>query len=180
MCDPLTMIGIGLSAAGQVASFAGQQAQTDSYNAAARQNAINASVAATQKYSDEGRKLQYEAKQTNQEGYDAAMKAREAAGMAKASAGSAGMDLRSLSVNSILSNIYNDEAAAGYAIQDRHDEAEAGFKSRTKAYEAEAQGRINSMPFKEGPSPLGLALGIATDAFGVASKSPKVKSYFGG
>lgn len=169
----MTAISIGLSVAGNVAGFAGQQQQTDAYNAAAQQNAINAGSAATRKYSDEQRRISQEAKQTNQEGWDAVMKARQAKGTAVASAGTAGMDLSSLSVNSILSNIAFNEANSEYNIADRHDQEEAGYRSNVEAYKAEAQGRINSMPFKEGPSPLGLALGIATDAFGIAAKNPK-------
>lgn len=184
MCDPMTAIGIGLSAAGQVAGFAGQQQATDDYNASAKQNAINASVAATRQYQDEGFRYAADVKAANQEGYDAVMRARQAAGTAKASAGTSGLDLGSVSVQSILSDINNTESRSKSVIDDRRDESAYAYRGRTKSIEAQAQGRINSMPFKEGPSKLGLALGIASSAFGVASKNDKIANkingYFGG
>jgi uncharacterized membrane protein len=180
MCDPVSAIGAGLSAAGQVAGFMGQQQATDAYNDSAKQNAINANLAATQQYTDEQRKTLADAKQTNQQGYQAAIQARQAVGAAKASVGSAGMDMSSLSVNSILSNLHNQEAQSEYAVQDRHDQEVAGYNSRTTGEEMQAQGRINSMPYKNSPSPLGLALGIGAGSFDAFSKSPKGRALFGG
>lgn len=160
--------------AGQVAGFAGKQQEVDNYNAAAKQNAINANIAATNKYTDEGRRLQYESKEVNQEGYEAVMKARQAKGTAVASGVSSGIDVSSLSLNSIMSSIENDESRSADAVQTRHDANEDTFRARGRTYEAEAQGRINSMPFKEGPSPLGLVLGIATEGFNAFAKRSKM------
>lgn len=175
----MTAISVGLSAASSAAGFAGQQSQTNSYNAAAKQNAINASVAATHQYEDEGRRLISDAKQTNNEGYQAIMKARQAKGTVMASAGTSGMDAGSLSVDSILAGISSDEANSGYAVASRHDDGEANYRSAGRGIEAQAQGRINSMPFKDGPSPLGMALSIGTDALGSISKSPTGKKWLG-
>lgn len=176
MCDPVSaaVIGTGLAIGKDVASFAGQQSQTNAYNAASGQNAINAGVAASRKYADEQSKTIADAKQTNQEGYAAVMKARQAKGTALASASTSGFDASSVSVNSILSGIENDEANSVYAVQDRHDNETTNYRSDTKAYEAEAQGRINSMPKKSGPSPLGLALAIGGDLMSGAKSSGKL------
>ena len=43
---------------------------------------------------------------------------------------------------------------------------EESFRGRVKSVESEAQQRINSMPFMEGPNPLGLAINIAGAAAG--------------
>lgn len=180
MCAPMTAISAGLSAAGGAASFMGQQQATDDYNATARQNAINANLATTQQYTDEQRKMTADAQQTNQQGYAAEMKARQAVGAAKASTGSAGLDMSSLSVNSILSDLHNQEAQNEYAVQDRHENEAVNYNSRTNAEQLQAQGRINTMPYKDGPSPLGAALSIGSSVFGAVAKSPKAQSWFGG
>lgn len=179
MCDPMSAIGFGLSAASQVAGFAGQQEQTDAYNAAAQQNAINAGVAASNKYADEGRSFVYDSKKNMQEGYKAVMSGRKARGTAVASAGSAGIDGSSLTLGDILSDINQESAVNLDNIAAKQDDMKSAFRSRVKSYEAEAQGRINSMPYKEGPSPLALGLNIASAGFGAVKDSPKGKAWLG-
>lgn len=179
MCGPLAAIGFGLQAASQVAGFAGQQQATDDYNAAARQNAINASLAMTHKTEDEQRRYAYDTKNNISQAYDAIMKARQAKGTAIASAGTAGLDASSLSVDSILSNIGNQEAESVNNFQAKQDDMEDAYRSRTRGYYYEAMGRINSMPFKRGPSPLGLGLGIATAGFNTIQNSPTAKNWLG-
>jgi len=170
MCDPMTAIGVGLSAMGQMAGFQAEQQAVKAHNAAAKQNAINAGLAATRKYTDEGRVLAHEAKETNQEGFDAIMKARQAQGTGVASAGTAGMDLASGTVQAVLSDINRQEADTQYRVQDRHDRGKENYLSKVEQHKAEAQNRINSMPLKPKPSPIGMILGIATEAFGAIPK----------
>lgn len=172
-------IGFGLQALGQVASFASASAETANYNAAAKQNAINASLAMTHKTEDEQRRLTYDAKQDVQQGFDAVMKARQAKGTALASAGTAGLDAGSLSVDAILSNIANDEAMSEINTQDKIGDKLDSYRGRTKGYYYEALGRINSMPPKAGPNPLALGLGIAQAGLNSAANSASGKNWLG-
>lgn len=169
----------GLSAIGQGASFIGQQNATNQYNAAAKQNAINASLAAQRQYEDEGRRYFYNNKQNLQQGFQTEMKARQARGTAVASAGTAGIDASSISVQSILNDIDQQQAANDGVLRDKQEDAESAFRSRVDSYEAQAQGRINSMPFKEGPSPLALGLGIADAGLDSFSSTKYGKNWLG-
>jgi uncharacterized membrane protein len=159
MC--VAALGAVVSAIGAVAGYAGQVQQTNAYNEAAAQNAVNASLAAQRKYEDEGRSLVYDTKRNMQEGYDAEMKARQARGTAIASAGGSGLDISGITVGAILSDINQQNAINQGNVSAKQDDMIAGTKSRNRSYEAEAQGRINSMPFKATPSPLGLAINLA-------------------
>lgn len=179
MCLGAPVLGFGLQALGQVASFAGAAAETANYNAAAEQNAINASLAMQSKTEDEQRRLSYDTKQNIQEGYDAVMKARQAKGTAIASAGSAGLDASSLSVDAILSNISNQEAMSELNTKDKIEDQIDAYRGRTKGYYYEAMGRINSMPPKAGPNPLGLAIGIAQSGLNAATNTNSGKNWLG-
>jgi hypothetical protein len=162
MCSPMAAVGFGLQAIGSVAGYGQQAADVKQANAEARQNAVNASVAASHQYEDEGRKLSYDTKALQQEGYNQAMEARRATGTAIASAGSSGLDVGSISVHSILSDIDQQEAINESNTQSKMDDKQEAYKANTISEKAQAQGRINSMPLKRKPSPLGAILGIAT------------------
>jgi hypothetical protein len=175
----MSAIGFGLSAASQVAGFSAQQQQTDAYNAAARQNAINAGVAASNKYADEGRSYVYDSKKNMQEGMKAVFSGRKARGTAIASAGSAGIDGSSISLGDIVSDINNETALNLDNVAAKQDDMKHALVSNLKSYEAEARGRINSMPYKEGPSPFALGLNIASAGLGSVKDSPKGKAWLG-
>lgn len=179
MCNPMAAIGFGLSAASQVAGFSAQQQQTDAYNAAAQQNAINAGVAASNKYGDEQRSFVYDSKKNMQEGMKAVFASRKARGTALASAGSAGIDGSSISLGDILSDINQENALNLSNIKAKQEDATSAFRSNVKSYEAEAQGRINSMPYKEGPNPLALGLNIASAGLGAVKGTTQGKAWLG-
>ena len=169
MCMP--MIGAVLGIAGQVASFAQQQQATDAHNTAALANAQSASIAATHKYTDEGRRLIYNQKQNQQEGYKAVMKGRETQGTATASAGAAGWSAGSISLDAILANEANKTEQNLNNMRTKMDDTEDAYRSRVATYEAEAQNRINSMPMKEGPNPLALGINMASTLAGGAKEA---------
>lgn len=179
MCDPASAIGFGLSAAGQVAGFAAKQQAVDKANAEARQNAINANVAATQQYGDAGRKLSMDAKKINQEGYKAEMAARQAAGTARSSGASSGIDIRSGTMKGILAAMAQDNAMDQYNVKTNLDAAKDTYSQTTKQAKAQAEGRINSMPMRDDPSPVGMMLGIATNAFDSISSTKQGKNWLG-
>jgi uncharacterized membrane protein len=179
VCTLAAGIGFGLQAIGSIAGFAGQQSQTDAYNATARQNAINASVAATHKYEDEGRRFVYNSKKNMQEAYDVSLKDRQARATAVASAGTAGFDGSSLSLNAILADMDNQDARNMSKVQTKEDDLHDTYSSNVQSYQAEALGRINSMPFKAGPSPLALGLGIMQSGFDSTMNTNAGKNWLG-
>jgi hypothetical protein len=179
VCTIAAGIGFGLQAIGSIAGFAGQQSQTDAYNATARQNAINASVAATHKYEDEGRRFVYNSKKNMQEAYDVSIRDRQARATSLASAGTAGFDGSSLSLNAILADMDSQDARSMSKAQTKQDDLHDTYSSNVLTSQAEAQGRINSMPFKAGPSPLALGLGIAQSGFDSFSGTNYGKSVLG-
>lgn len=162
MCELMAAMAVAstaLSAAGAVTQYQGQQAATDAYNASAAQNAMSASVAATRKYNDENTRTYYDMLSINKEGYKAAMRGREALGTARASAGSAGVS--GLSVDNIFAAVKQQAAENETNIQLKREDRMLARDARMDSFEAEAQGRVNSMPYKAGPDPLALGINIA-------------------
>lgn len=172
----------GLSAASAVVQFAGQQQATDEYNANAAALHRDAGIAASAKYGDLQRKYNYDTKANNQEGYKAAMKARSEKGTLVASAGSSGIRGGSLTLDNLISMSNQVEAENEARVQAKREDAYMSFLSTGKSIEAEAQQRINSTPFKAGPNPLGLAIGLASAGVMGASSaeliSPKIAGTF--
>ncbi len=179
MCDPISAIGMGLQIAGSVAGFAGQQQATNDYNSAAMANARNASLAAQHQYEGEGRKLITDTAAINQEGFDAVMSARQARGQAEASAGSSGIDASSITVASILADMDAQEARSEFNTGLKREDAKYGYTENTRAIKAQAEGRINSMPTKRGPSPLALGINVANLGFTGWQDSQKLKTQQG-
>ena len=161
MCE----ISAALAIASSVAGYAAQSQAVNAENAAAAAAHQNAGLAATRKYEAEQQNMISEARAAREQGYDAAMKARESIGVAKASAGSTGIDLSSMSVDDIIMAERQKAAMNADRIQNRLDNVEGEYYFNTKAYEQEAQGRIDATPFQAQPSPLGLAIEIASAGF---------------
>jgi len=151
-----------LGIASSVASFAAEAQATKAHNAAVAQAHHDARLAAANKYTDEGRRFRYDAKALRREGYKAVNAGREALATARASAGSSGIASSSLSLRAILNN---EKRKIGDNIATNNDKMEdmrTTYIGRVETYKNEAQARINSMPFKEGPNPLGLFINIAS------------------
>jgi hypothetical protein len=153
-------------AAGQaVVGFIGQQQAANAHNSAAKEAHQNASLAAQRKYEDEQTRYRYDARATQKEGYQSQMRGRAAGATAVASAGSSGFDIGSLSVGAILAAEKQKTAENTDKVNSQFEDLENSYTNRVEAYEAEAQGRINAMPFKAGPNPLGLAINLAGAAY---------------
>lgn len=152
----------GLTAASAIVSYAGQQQATDEYNASAAAGRRDAGIAASAKYGDLQRKYNYDAKSANQEGYKAALKARSEKGTLVASAGSSGISGGSVTLENLIGMSNQIEAENEARVQAKRDDSRMAFVSSGKTIEAEAAQRINSMRDKSGPSPLGLAIGLAS------------------
>lgn len=170
MCE----ISAALSVASAVAGYVGQSQATDAYNQSVAAAHRNAGIAATRKYEAEQQNVIQEARSAREQGYDAAMRARESQGVAKASAGSSGIDLSSLSVDDIINAERQKAAINADRIANKIDDAQSQYYFNTEAYEQEAQSRIDSMPFKAGPSPLGLAIDLVGAGYAGYKKNPSL------
>lgn len=170
MCE----ISAALAMASSVAGYVAQSQAVDAQNAAAAIAHQNAGLAATRKYEAEQQNMISEARAARQQGYDAAMKARESQGVAKASAGSSGIDIASLSVDDIINTERQRAAINADRIQNRLDDSANQYLFNTKAYEQEAQARIDATPFQAAPSPLGLAIELAGAAYQGYRKNPNL------
>jgi hypothetical protein len=169
-----------VGAASAVVQFAGQQQATKEYNDQAAAAHRDAGIAASAKYGDLQRKYNYDAKATNQEGYKAALKARSELGTLKASAGAAGVAGGSATLENLIGMSNQVEAENEARVQAKREDSYMSFVSSGKTIEAEAAQRINSMPFKAGPNPLGLAIGLASASLGGAQTAGFISPQLGG
>ena len=163
MCDLMTAVAVGSSVAG----YAADSQATAAANANAAAMHRDASIAAGYKYMDEGRRLSYDAKQLQQEGYDLAIKARENTGAGIASAGASG--IAGLSLGALVSNSLQKNAENMSRIDTKREDLGMGYESNVKSYEAEARSAINSTPFRAGPSLLNLGIDVASSMVGTRS-----------
>lgn len=158
MCD----VASALMAASSAVSFAGQVSATNAYNAQASVAHRDAEIAATNKYNDLQRKYTYDTKGVNQEGYKAALKGRSEVASGIASAGAAGIAPGSLTLDALINAANQTTAENENRIQAKRDDMQDALRGNMESVRAEAQQRINSTPYKEGPNPLGLAINLAS------------------
>jgi hypothetical protein len=163
MCDLMTAVGLASSVAG----FAAESQATASYNANAKAMHRDASIAAGWKYLDESQRFAYDAKQAQQEGYDLAIQSRENIGSGISSAAASGV--QGLSLGSLVSNNLQKTAENNARLDAKREDSVLAFNSNVKSYEAEARSAINSMPFRSGPSVLGLGIDLASTMVGSRS-----------
>jgi hypothetical protein len=153
-----------IAAASSAVQFIGQAQATNEYNAQAAAAHRDARIAAANKYGDIQRRFNYDARATNQEGYKAAMKARAEQGTLVASSGAAGVAGGSMTLDNLIAMSQQVAAENETRVQTKRDDAKEAFIGQGQSIQAEAQQRINSMPFKQGPNPLGLAINFASAA----------------
>ena len=163
MCDLMTAVAVGSSVAG----YAADSQATATANAQAAAMHRDASIAAGYKYMDEGRRLAYDAKALQQEGYDLAIKSRENIGAGIASAGSSG--IAGLSLGALVSNSNQKNAENMSRIDTKREDMGMAYESNVKSYEAEARSAINANPFRAGPSLLNLGIDVASSMVGTRS-----------
>jgi hypothetical protein len=150
-----------LSAASAAVSFAGQAQATSDYNKQAAAAHRDARIAAANKYGDLQRRYNYDARANNQEGYKAAMKGRAELATGITSGGSAGIAGGSITLANLESMSRQIAAENEARVGLKRDDLKDTFIGQGDSVRAEAQQRINSMPFKQGPNPLGLAINFA-------------------
>lgn len=173
-------IAAALMAASSAVQFAGQVQATNAYNAQAAAAHRDAGIAASNKYGDLQRRYTYETKATNQEGYKAALRQRSEQGSLVASAGSAGIAGGSLTLDNLIAASRQVGAENEARVQAKRDDSQEALIGQFDSVRAEAQQRINSMPFKAGPNPLGLAINLASAAAGGAQTAGYISPSLGG
>jgi hypothetical protein len=139
-----------------------QKQATDDYNAQAAAAHRDALIAATNKYKDIDSKYIFDAKSLNQDGYKAALQARESLATGVASSGAMGFNPGSITIGNLVAQTQQQGAQNEANIQTKRDDARQQLVGQGESIEAEAAQRINSTPFKREPSPLGMVLGIGT------------------
>lgn len=162
MC--MMMAGMALGAIGAIAQYEGQKKAVDDYNAQAAAAHRDAEIAATNKYKDIDTKYVYDSKSLNQQGYKAALQARETAATGIASSGSMGIDPGSITIENLVAQNSQQAAQNESNIQAKREDALTQLQGQGQSIQAEAQERIDATPFKAQPSPMGAILGIATSA----------------
>lgn len=143
MCLPMLAAAGPLQILSGAVGAMGAIAQANAQNAASAANAQSASLAAQRKYDDTQRKYVYNARATQQEGYSAAMKSREAAGTAVASAGTSGVG--GVSVANIFAGINQQGAENQSRVRTKQDDLRTSYKGEVDTAEAEARNRIASV-----------------------------------
>ncbi|WP_316172970.1 hypothetical protein [Bradyrhizobium sp. SZCCHNRI2049] len=160
MC--MMMAGMALGVIGAIGQYAAQKQATDDYNAQAAAAHRDAQYAATLKYKDLDSKYIYDNKALQQQGYKSALNNRESIATGVASSGAMGIDPGSITIGNLVAQNKQQEAQNESNLQDKMDDARAQRDGQMQSVQAEAQQRINSVPFKREPSPLGAILGIGT------------------
>jgi hypothetical protein len=164
MCDIISMIGFGLSAASTAAGFVEAQNQAAAQNAMVRQN---------QEAAQENLRREYAATQTRQiqeedaaavQKQDISREARAARATAMTSAGESGVT--GLSVDALLADIYGKEATAKDRISMNTGFTTQQLTAEMDGLKAKAKDRINSMPWANSPSPFAAALKIGGAGLG--------------
>ena len=162
----MMMAGMALGIVGAIAQYQQQKQATDEYNANAMAAHRDARIAATNKYRDVQSKYIYDNKSVLQEGYKAALKGRESMATGVASSGAAGIDPHSATIEYLVAQNSQQMAQNESNLQTKRDDMFAQMMGQEDSIKAEAQQRINSMPLKSDPSPLGMILGIGKAVVG--------------
>jgi hypothetical protein len=178
MCDPVSLLGFGLSAASGVAGFMGQQAQYEAQQKMYQQNQMNAERA----YADTTRAISV---QQEQEQASAAVKEQNndlqtRAAQAQALAGAAAGGVQGLSVGEVLGDYGMQDARANSAIQQQTSwDMQQGQSEKVAAGDQQV-GRINSVSPGTPPNLLAAGLQIGQSAISGMTNSMKLTQINGG
>lgn len=176
MCMMMASMALGI--VGAIGQYSQQKQATDDYNAQAAAAHRDADIAATNKYKDIDSKYIYDAKSLNQDGYKAALNGREEMSKGVASAGASGIAYGSNTLDNLMGQSSQIAAQNEANIRTKRDQNLDTVTNQGQTVQAEAQQRINSVPFKRDPSPLGMILGIANSAVGGMNGSGGMSGFF--
>ncbi|NKD46206.1 hypothetical protein HEQ69_10875 [Haematospirillum jordaniae] len=169
MCDAtaLAFASLGLNAAGTVAGFMGQRDQARAQNQMYAENMRLANESALRMYSDSTTRQQQEMESAANEQMLALREARKAAATTRTAAGEAG--LSGLSVDSLLADIYGQDATYRASIARKADWTMEQLQREKAGIRATAADRAHSMA--PGTKPSFVNLGLQLGAQGMQTYS---------
>lgn len=174
MCDPITIISVGLGIGQSMMSMSAANAQYKEQVRVQQDNAINASNAAENQFKNLNiRAMQEDAaasQQQQQTNIDAA-KATASIQVAATQGGVSGM-----SVAHVLGDVYSQKGRSDAALDTNIQMNRDYLAGEKKAAEANGQSQINSVPIPEKPSFLPFALDAFSTGLGAFTDYKKRKA----
>lgn len=150
MCDIITIASIGLGIAQSAMQYSAAQDQYDQQMEVQRQNAINASRAAENQYSNINVRAQQEDMARNQQQQQTNIEAAKSASTVEVAASEGGVS--GLSVDAVLRDIYAQQGRNEAALDVNQRMSRDYLMGEKKSAEAGGQSQINSVPIPEKPS----------------------------
>lgn len=164
MCDMMSLLGAGLGMMQSMAQFSADNARYEQQMKQYEQNAINASKAAQDQYSNINIRAQQEDAAANQAKQEASIEAAQISASTEVAASEGGVS--GLSVDHILRDIYAQEGRNEVTLDSNQRMSRDYLAGEKKAAEAGGQSQINSVTIPEKPSFLPYALNAFSSALG--------------
>lgn len=178
MCDPISLLSFGLSAAGSVVGFMGQSNQADAQTQEYNQNkaAAERAFADTTGAINTQQEQQQDAAALQIQQNDLKTRAAEATARAGAAAGG----IQGISVEEVMGDYAGQESRANAAINQQTKWDVAQGQNEKVAAGDQMASRANSMTPGVQPSPLGAILGIGQAAVSGVTGSMRLSAQNGG
>lgn len=164
MCDPATIITTGLGIAGAAGGYMQQSAGANAQDKAYRQNVRNATTAFDAEQDSINTNEMQQQTSAAEKKLDMSNEALRSSAQAANAAAASGV--KGLSVEGLLGDIGQQEAARQERVTQQLSWNIADSENKKKASVDTWQSRVNSMSPGKQPSLLGLGLGIAGDLAG--------------
>lgn len=161
MCTIMAALGAALSGVQSIAGFAGQSQAADAANAQAAAAHRDALISYQNKVGDLQRQYIYNERAAQQKGYAATLKGRAAAATGLASSGSAGVGANSITLEQLMNDERQVTAENLNRVRSQQEDLKDQYIGQSISAQYDAQGRINSVPFRMGPNPASLGLQLA-------------------
>ena len=169
MCDPITLMTIGVSIAGSMVQYQGQQDSYDAQMARVKANADNANAATRTNMNNINTRAQQEGLAANQKKFESGLDTRAAVATAVTAAGEG--NVSGMSVNAVLGDFYGKQGRFDAAVDTNQDFSRSYLAGEMDAASAQGQNQINSMPLPEAPNPAAMLVDIFGSAVsGYASR----------
>lgn len=168
MCDPLSMIGLAVSATTTGLSYQAEASAAQQQNRLYRENAMRANETARQQMFDTQQRMIQEQEAGAAEKIDTMREAREARATAEAAAGEA--NVSGLSVEALMREFSGREAAFNDRVDQNTDWSMRQLNNEMRGVRANAEDRINSVQRAAKPSFFDAGLRIAGAGLGSYSE----------
>jgi hypothetical protein len=167
LCDPISLIGLAVSAGSSMVGFAQQQEQADQQNRLYEQNKINAIAAFQQKQVDSNTREMQEMNSAAEQNMDTTLKAQKALATNMVAAGESGA--YGNSTEALMQDINGASDRSISNVNSNLDWTLNQIENQKKGFSYEALDRINSVKRAVQPSFAGAMLGIAGAAVKAAT-----------